>query len=156
MDKTLLEEIVWVIDEEDDLTIATIRPDGFPQATTVSYINDGPTIYFCTTADSQKAQNIGQNNKVSLTINRPYETWNDIVGISLGGHAYVVTDVAEQEKVNTLLFKKFPQVVDYLPSEAKIEGEMVTFRIEPTVVSLLDYRQGFGHTDTVHFEKSMG
>jgi hypothetical protein len=51
--------------------IATIRPDGYPQATTVSYVSDGLTIYFGCVAESQKAQNIAYNNKVSLTVTLP-------------------------------------------------------------------------------------
>jgi hypothetical protein len=54
------------------LTIATVREDGYPQATTVSYVNEGLTIYFGCAALSQKAKNIGHSAKVSLTVNLPY------------------------------------------------------------------------------------
>ena len=49
-------------------TIATVRVDGFPEATTVSFMNDGLRIYFGTATNSQKARNIAQNDKVSLTM----------------------------------------------------------------------------------------
>ena len=64
MDTAIRKQVVSIIDDIDDLTIATIRNDGYPQATTVSYVNDGLTIYFGTTSDSQKARNIAANNKV--------------------------------------------------------------------------------------------
>jgi len=54
------------------MTIATVREDGYPQAPTVSYVNDGPTIYFGCAAASTKAKNITGNAKVSLTVNLPY------------------------------------------------------------------------------------
>ncbi len=55
------------------------------------------TIYFGTAADSQKARNIDRSNKVSLTINLPYEDWSEIVGLSMGGNASQVTDREEFE-----------------------------------------------------------
>src|SRR6516162_178075 len=44
MDPALKEEILSVLKGATDMTIATIRPDGFPQATTVSYVSDGLTM----------------------------------------------------------------------------------------------------------------
>ena len=54
MDTAIRKQVVSITDDIDDLTIATVRKDGYPQATTVSYVNDGLTIYFGTTSDSQK------------------------------------------------------------------------------------------------------
>jgi hypothetical protein len=42
--------------------------DGYPQATTVSYVSDGLTIYFGCGEASQKARNLARNTKVSLTV----------------------------------------------------------------------------------------
>jgi len=139
-------QIISVVDDCQDMTIATIRPDGFPQATTVSYMNDGLTIYFVTTADSQKTQNIAQNNKVSLTINRQYKSWDDIEGLSMGALATPVSDAGEQEKIGNLLTVKFPQVAQYDPDK---DIELAFFRIEPKFISLLDYKKGFGHAELI-------
>lgn len=147
MDQAKKDRIISIIDDTDDMTIATSRPDGYPQATTVSYMNDGLTIYFGTSADSQKALNIAKNAKVSLTINRPYETWNEIVGLSIGGTAVRVTDPEEFESVVQMMFRKFPQIPDYAPVDDS--AELALFRIDPVVISLLDYQQGFGHTELI-------
>ena len=137
-------QITSIINDVDDMTIATVRPDGYPQATTVSYVNEGLTIYFATGAHAQKAENIARNNKVSATIDRAYDNWNEIESLSLGGVAMRVTDPEEQEKISQLLFKKFPEVTDYEPEAPE---EIVFFRLEPEVISLLDYAKGFGHTE---------
>ena len=71
MDNKSRQEIVAILARANDMTIATMRPDGYPQATTVSYVNDGMNIYFGTGVDSQKARNIAGCDKVSLTINLP-------------------------------------------------------------------------------------
>jgi hypothetical protein len=148
MDRKLLDQIISIIDDVDDMTIATIRPDGYPQATTVSYVNDGLAIYFGTSEDSQKAANIAASDKVSLTINREYGSWEEIEGLSIGGVAVRIDDPAEQQKVGGLLFEKFPQISQYVPEDADIE-ETVLYRIDPQVISLLDYTKGFGHTELV-------
>ncbi len=44
MDQALRKQIISIIDDVQDMTIATVRDDGYPQATTVSYVNDGLTI----------------------------------------------------------------------------------------------------------------
>jgi nitroimidazol reductase NimA-like FMN-containing flavoprotein (pyridoxamine 5'-phosphate oxidase superfamily) len=51
---SLREEILSVLKDASDMTIATIRPDGYPHATTVSYVSDGLTIYFGCAAESRK------------------------------------------------------------------------------------------------------
>lgn len=148
MDAKLSDQIVSIIDEVDDMTIATVREDGFPQATTVSYISDGPVIYFVTSADAQKARNIERNSKVSLTINRAYSDWNEIEGLSMGGWAIAVTNAKEIDKIARLLFQKFPQAMQYEPDEGD-KAQLSYFRIEPKVISILDYKKGFGHTELV-------
>jgi nitroimidazol reductase NimA-like FMN-containing flavoprotein (pyridoxamine 5'-phosphate oxidase superfamily) len=145
MDKSLDKAILNILTQSNDMSLATMRPDGFPQATTVSYVSDGMTIYFATGTHAQKAQNLAQCDKISLTVDRPYSNWNEILGLSLGGTAARVTDETEIEHAKRLMMKKFPQAADFaMPEEA-----IALFRITPTVISVLDYSKGFGHTDTV-------
>lgn len=137
--------IVAIMDAGVDLTIATLREDGWPQATTVSYVNDGLAIYFGTGSASQKARNIARDNRVSLTIDLPYADWSAIRGLSLAGRAKRVADPAEIQKAGALMMRKFPQVAQF---EAFGSGlDMAFYRVDPTVVSVLDYAKGFGHTD---------
>jgi hypothetical protein len=146
MESKMEHEIAAILAGASDMTIATIRPDGYPQATTVSYVTHGMTIYFGAAADSQKARNIAGCDKISLTVNLPYKTWDEIRGISLGGRAARVTDPDEIVRVGDLMLHKFPQVADYA-AEGR-EG-ISLFRISPDAISLLDYRKGFGHTEYV-------
>jgi nitroimidazol reductase NimA-like FMN-containing flavoprotein (pyridoxamine 5'-phosphate oxidase superfamily) len=147
MDPTLRQEIISILDDANDMTIATVREDGYPQATTVSYVNDGLTIYFGCAAESQKAKNIARTNKVSLTVNLPYASWIEIRGLSIGGRAERVTDPQEMDQVCQLMFRKFPQIAPYAPTELE---EVALFRAMPEIISVLDYRKGFGHADLVN------
>lgn len=147
MKSALRDEILSILGGANDLTIATIRDDGYPQATTVSYAHNDLTIYFGCSDLSQKARNITRNDKISLTINLPYSDWSEIRGVSIGGRAKRVSEPQEMERAGKLLLQKFPQgVAEYVPEG--LEG-IALFQITPEVISILDYRKGFGHTDLV-------
>jgi len=137
--------VVDVLDATPDITIATNRPDGFPQATVVSFVHDGVTVYFSCGASSQKAQNIARDNRVSVTATPAYADWKHIRGISMGARAHPVVNEAERKRVGALMMKRFPQGADLLEEFKDIE--MKLFRVEPEVVSILDYEKGFGHTE---------
>ena len=122
MDDSLREEILSVLKGASDMTIATIRPDGYPQATTVSYVSDGLNIYFGCAAESQKAQNIAHNDKVSLTVTLPYFNWEEIRALSIGGMAKPVTDPNEINRVSELMLRKFPQSCDTHWPERKVSS----------------------------------
>lgn len=147
MDDAVRRNILEVITAGHDLTLATLREDGWPQATTVSYASDGMAILFGCGGQSQKARNLGRDDRVSLTINLPYGAWNEIRGLSIGGRARRLTDPADLARAGEAFMKKFaPEIAQYL-NAANVE--MAMFEVVPTVVSVLDYRQGFGHTELV-------
>ena len=54
MDSATHEKIVKILSGATDMTIATVRPDGYPQATTVGFVNDGVKIYFGTSATRRR------------------------------------------------------------------------------------------------------
>jgi hypothetical protein len=62
----------------------------------------------------------------------------------MGGTAKQVQDADEYRKVGQLLYEKFPQVNDFAKTETQ---EVVFFRIEPSVISYMDYAKGIGHTE---------
>jgi general stress protein 26 len=146
MDPGLREEILSILKGAEEMTIATVRPDGYPQATTVNYASDGLIIYFGCAAESQKARNVACNDKVSLTITLPSFNWEEIRGLSMGGKASPVTDPAEISRVSELMLRKFPQILRYALAGKK---GLFLVRVTPEVISVLDYRKGFGHTDLV-------
>lgn len=135
-----------VLAETDDLVLATIRPDGWPQATVVSYVSDGFDISFVVGRDSQKARNIAANPKVSAAIGGFTKDWSRIQGLSLGGTATLSIDEADFQRVYAQMAKKFPQAAAMGTPDA---GLAAVIAIRPTVLSILDYTKGFGHTDLV-------
>lgn len=151
MDAALKQAIIEIIDTGKDLTLATLREDGWPQATTVSYASQGLSIYFGCGAQSQKARNLARDNRVSLTITLPYGPWSEIRGLSLGGRALRLTDPDDLAHAAGLFMARFgPEMTQYVPADnPELAQDMVLFQIVPTAISVLDYRKGFGHTQLV-------
>jgi nitroimidazol reductase NimA-like FMN-containing flavoprotein (pyridoxamine 5'-phosphate oxidase superfamily) len=147
MDQATKEFILDLLQSHHYMTVATVRPDGWPQATTVAYASDGLTLYFACDPDGQKVANIRQCDKVSVAIDRDYPNWEEIRGLSLGGTAQVVTDDRERQHAQDILRRKFPQWAEMPEPE---DPALIAFvKVTPKVISVLDYTKGFGHTRLV-------
>lgn len=149
MDEEIRRKILTLLDQHRIMTIATLRPDGWPQATTVGYANEGLTLYFLCGPDSQKAANLARNDRVSLTIDHDTPQVMEITGLSMAAHAQVVDDPTEAEKALRLLMLKYPQQAS-IPVPMPTPADVRIFRVTPIVISVLDYSKGFGHTDLVN------
>lgn len=147
MDQPTSDFVMHVIDNVRDLTLATVREDGYPQATTVSFAHDGLTFYVGIGKHSQKAHNIRLNNKVSLAVTLPYQNWNEIQGLSMSAIAEVLEDPAACEKAKGCLVRRFPQLSQWAGTD--MAAQVALLRITPQLISVLDYTKGFGHTELV-------
>ena len=97
MDELLKRKILGLLDQHRIMTIATLRPDGWPQATTVGYASKDLTIYFLCGKDSQKAANLARDDRVSVTIDHDTSQVMEITGLSMAARAQRVTDPQERE-----------------------------------------------------------
>ena len=109
MEDAIRRKILEILDQNRLMTVATLRPDGWPQATTVGYANDGLTLYFLCSPRSQKALNLAKDDRVSLTIDRDTPDPMAITGLSMAARAAPVTDPAEAAKALRLLAAKYPE-----------------------------------------------
>lgn len=152
MKKEIRRFINEIMDHQPDLTLATLRPDGWPQANTVSYAHDGLVIYFATAKGSQKVKNIEHCDKVSLTINEEYGgDWNKIKGISMAAAATILQDKKSVQTAIDCIVKRFPVAADWASVDDL--ANMVYLKVTPSVISVLDYAQGFGHTEYITVRK---
>ena len=143
MDDALRSKILEVLRRHHTMTLATIRPDGYPQATTVNYIHDDLTLYFATDATSQKAGNIRLNNKVSVAIASETQDFYKLRGFSMSG---IATRVGERQRIEELslrLFWTLPQSNRYVPEDP---NQLAVYEITPVAIALVDYTSGFGKT----------
>ncbi len=156
--------ILSLLDEHRVMTLATNRPDGWPQATIVGYVNDGYLLYCFVARNTQKYANILRDPRISLTIGSDATDPAEIRGLSLAGRAAEVTDRGEFEDVAKLRLKKYPE---YATASARIHdgdnalrvqsqppsSRVALLRIAPDIISVLDYSQGFGHSELVTFSE---
>lgn len=150
MDDVMKQKILALLEAHRIMTIATLRPDGWPQATTVGYVNEGLTLWFLCGRDSQKASNLAHDDRVSITIDHDTPDIMSITGLSMAARAHRVSDRAEAEKVIAMMPLKYPDAPP-LPAPMKMPtpDEVALFRVVPEIVSVIDYTQGFAHTDLV-------
>ncbi len=141
MDETLKANIIDLLAHHNFMTLATIRPDGFPQATFVYYINDGLVLYFAADPASQKASNIQLNKKVSVAIADNTEHAYKLRALSLSGIAERISDPTRASGVQSSLFRAVPQAKRFAPADAK---QITVYSITPTAISLIDYAAGYG------------
>lgn len=146
MDAAVSAKILELLGQHRLMTIATNRPDGWPQATTVGYANDDLTLYFLCGPQSQKAQNIARDNRVSLTIDDDVSDPMAITGLSMAAVAEPVRDPAEVSKATSLLMRRYPEYAAY---PAPKPDEILIMKVLPKVISVLYYSKGFAHSDLI-------
>jgi general stress protein 26 len=164
--RLLKDAILRLLNEHRVMTIATNRPDGWPQATMVGYVNDGFLLYCFVARNAQKHANVLRDPRVSITIGSDTRHPVDIKGLSLAGRASAVTDQGEFDYVAGLRLKRYPEYAALPPpifhggalSISRIASQpssagVVLLRIAPEIFSVLDYSKGFGHSDLVTFSE---
>src|SRR5271166_2739297 len=82
--------ILRLLNDHRVMTIATNRPDGWPQATMVGYVNDGFLLYCFVARNAQKYANIMHDPRVSIAIGTDALHPLAIKGLSLAGRAAAV------------------------------------------------------------------
>jgi Pyridoxamine 5'-phosphate oxidase len=155
--------VLEVLDSHRVMTVATNRPDGWPQATMVGYVNDGFLLYCWIARNAQKCANIRRDTRVSAAIGSDAPRPLDIKGLSLAGKAAFVLDQGEANHVLSLRGQRYPEYVALPPlilrqgPEQRLasdpSSEVVLLRIAPEIISVLDYSRGFGHSDLVTFSE---
>lgn len=124
-----VETVVSLLTSERLMAIGVNRPDGWPQVTTVGYINEGLNLYFVTARDSQKLANLEADSRISLSIHTEAAV-KGAVGVSMSGHAREVIDPTEIERINRLIFQRWPTVSVYCPASHSV----AVLRVRPELI----------------------
>lgn len=128
------------------MSIATLRPDGWPQNTIVGYANDDLLLYFVISRQSQKFANILRDDRVSIAIGEAFNDPHEVAGLSLAAHASEVTDSAQREHAFQLLWSRHPEYSSFQKPES---NKAALMRAYPELISIIDYAEAFGHADIV-------
>jgi nitroimidazol reductase NimA-like FMN-containing flavoprotein (pyridoxamine 5'-phosphate oxidase superfamily) len=138
------QKAVEILDQYRLMTIATLRADGWPQATMVSYANDGLLLYFIISRQSQKYANIARDSRVSIVVGRDFEDPAEIKALSVAANASEVQDPAQRRRAIDLIMQRHPVLARLGGPDL---GHSVVMRAYCSIVTILDYSKGFGHAD---------
>src|ERR1700729_1467102 len=120
--------VLRLLHEHRVMTMATLRPDGWPQATMVGYVNDGFFLYCFVARSTQKFANIQRDPRVSIAIGSDAANPMQVRGLSLAGHASEVSDRSEFDEIAALRLQKFPEYAALPAPLARQDGHL---RIAP-------------------------
>ena len=116
------------------MSVATLRPDGWPQATLVNYLADGLTLYFLVAQDSQKRANIAADPRISIAIGGDADGAPH--GLSLAGRAALIDDPLWVDALNRRIWGT-PEFARFEPHPSG--NAVALLRFTPQWVSLIDY-----------------
>jgi general stress protein 26 len=142
----MTKEALTILKEGREATLATLRPDGWPQATVINYVNDEKRVYFDCSIGSQKAYNIERNDRISLAIIVPIGTYGPIWGLSLAGRATLIEAPSDLAHVLEIWKVRYPYMGDRFERDV---GKFAFYGMTPTVATKADYAAGFGHRHKV-------
>lgn len=137
-DDDLRSTVAAILDENSVMTVATLRPDGWPQATLVGYVRDDLALYFVVARISQKFENIQHDPRVSIALG--HHAPGRLRGLSMAARAVEVGDQAQIEHLNAIMRDRYPGQSRLSPREAS----SVVFLATPSIISIIDLAEGPG------------
>jgi nitroimidazol reductase NimA-like FMN-containing flavoprotein (pyridoxamine 5'-phosphate oxidase superfamily) len=138
------QKAVDILDHHRLMGLATLRADGWPQATMVSYANEGLLLYFVVSRTSQKYANIERDSRVSIVIGRDFKDPAEIKALSIAANASEVRDPRQRERAVDLILERNPALARLGRPDPRHSAVM---RAYCSIVTILDYSKGFGHSD---------
>jgi uncharacterized protein YhbP (UPF0306 family) len=148
-DKAALElpqHVLDYMDEQRTLTLATSSAAGMPRATTLLYVNRGPTLYLWVRPETTTARHVEQNPYVSFAIDEYAEDWRQTKGIQANGECQVVLDGEEIARAALLFGQKFPNV-----SAGSSTMGIYFLKLTPTQLEFIDNSQVSGEKSSEEF-----
>jgi nitroimidazol reductase NimA-like FMN-containing flavoprotein (pyridoxamine 5'-phosphate oxidase superfamily) len=140
------EPAIGILNSNKIMTVATVRRDGWPQATIVGYANEGFRLYFLIYRTSQKFENITRDRRVAIAVGQEPAELRQIKAVYAGCEVHEVTDTREKSRAWGLLAERHPNLTDLAPPE---DSEVATMVAECRYLSVLDYSQGLGHAESL-------
>jgi PPOX class probable F420-dependent enzyme len=78
-----------ILDGKNFPTVATINPDGGPQASVVWILRDGDTVMFSATANRRKVRNLARDPRISMAV---FDLANPYQSVEIRGTAELEND----------------------------------------------------------------
>lgn len=135
--------VVALLDAQRLLTLAVNRPDGWPQATTLGYVNEGLNLYVVVARTSQKLANIEADSRVSVAI-RSEALQGDAVGVSMAARAVEISDPVLIERLDRSVRERYPDMHIFGPGSDSV----AVIHLRPEIISPVGVIAGRSHAQT--------
>lgn len=140
--------ILQLLDECVDLTLATVRPDGAPQANIVNFAHEGLEIFVATDRSSAKVRNLVSCERAALALRGDYSRWSEVRGLSIDAIGEVLADdSADAQRAKDCIARRFPPAAVATPTPQD-PATTVYLKLRPVRIVLIDYERGYGHRET--------
>jgi uncharacterized protein YhbP (UPF0306 family) len=142
----LPQHVLDYLAEQRTLTLATASSAGVPRATTLLYVNRGPTLYLWVRPETTTAKHVEQNPYVSFAIDDYVEDWRQTKGIQANGECGVVLGGEEIARAAMLFGQKFPDV-----SAGSSTMGIYFLKLVPTQLEFIDNSRASGEKSSEQF-----
>jgi uncharacterized pyridoxamine 5'-phosphate oxidase family protein len=131
-------KILEILEANRTMSVATVRPDGWPQVTVVGFVHDDLTLFFAIARNSQKLANITHDPRISIAVGAHRADSGDIRGLSMAAIATEITAVVEAERLNGLIAARYPEKAVFAPRGASV----ALMKATPEIISVVDPTDG--------------
>ncbi|MCS6843767.1 MAG: pyridoxamine 5'-phosphate oxidase family protein [Caldilineales bacterium] len=160
----LHERLAAFLAAHNTMTLATVGPDGAPQAAAVFYAADEDlNLYFLSSPSSRHSQNLALRPRVAATIQADGQAWQSIQGVQIEGTAHLVEGTRELAHAARVYAARFEFLRGLMEGggegPAALRGPLASSRfyvLRPSWVRLIDNTQGFGHKEEWRKEAAGG
>lgn len=133
------QEVLDYLGSQKTLTLATNGIDG-PWAATLTYVNDGATLYIWMKPHSATAGHLDVNSRAAFAIDEYTEDWRQTKGIQ-GRGTCIPVQGEEIARAADLFGQKYPQL---RPGST---SAVIFFRVEPDSLEFIDNSRGAEESD---------
>ncbi len=151
MSSDLQQRIAVFLKEWHVMSLATADADG-PHAANLFYAWDGLALVWVSAPDARHSRAIDTNPRVAATIAPDYSDFPLIRGVQIEGTARRITDDEERRSHLALLVARYPFLARQEGLPAKVReayAAAAVYRLEPSVIVLIDNARGFGHREVL-------
>jgi uncharacterized protein YhbP (UPF0306 family) len=124
------------------MTIATVDPDGRPQAADVFFASDDDLkLYWVSDERSRHSQNLGRAERVAASVHQETWDWRDVQGLQIEGWARQIVDPVDAGRAWALFRDKYAFTSAFTDEIAGSRFYVMT----PSWLRVIDNSLHFGH-----------
>jgi PPOX class probable F420-dependent enzyme len=129
--KRLTAKAAQLIARERVCRVATAGKDGVPHLVPVCPVIAGQKIYFGSSNEGRKVENLRANPRIAVTVDLYSDDWAHIKGVSVQGTARIIERGPAFQRARARLYEKYPH---YKQEAALATSDSVIVEVTPTRV----------------------